>query len=131
MIRHFRLLLQSSSLTSGKQMVVYQLLFTVRQFSKNNSSHGFCFIKKRSDNPLRGTSLARYFDWFRLISKDPYVRLLFRFEVVAISSCFVTCYWPHIKFEAPFLESGKHGVVPSDGAHFLSVNPYVWDPPQA
>ncbi|GBP65780.1 Glutamate receptor-interacting protein 2 [Eumeta japonica] len=61
MIRHLRFILRSASITSGKQMVVYQSLFTIRQLSKATVATCPVLLKKTSNHLFRGTSLACHF----------------------------------------------------------------------
>ncbi|GBP37352.1 hypothetical protein EVAR_22812_1 [Eumeta japonica] len=105
MIRCLRIFLQSSSITSGKQMFVYQSLLKVRQCSK--AINIFSFIKTRSDHSIKGTSLAHHFGCFRLISIEPYGRLLLCFEVLTINPRFVTCYYVSHQISRLFLKSAK------------------------
>ncbi|GBP24740.1 Collectin-10 [Eumeta japonica] len=86
MTRRLRLFLRSSSITSGKQIVVYQSLFTARQFSKATVATCLVLLIKRSNYLLRSTSLAYHFGWFRVNSTDLYGRLLLCFGVISVEA---------------------------------------------
>ena len=127
MMWRFRFVIRNLFMTSGKQIVVYQSIFTVLRSSE--ATVVTSGITEETSNHLLGsTAWTNNFCWFRFILKYLNSGLLFIIGLIRIDPCFVPNndvvdqIWPT---SIEFLE---HFFAPFNTSLFLSFGQIVWDP---
>lgn len=96
---------------------------------QSHSSHMSRLSKERGDHFLCGAAPTNHFGRIELVSKHPNGYLLLRFRVLAVDSCFVTCYDIPCQIWRSSVESVKRSLASSHSSVFLGPCRIMWDPP--